>query len=82
MHQGRSDEAEIPIVHLFTEVGHHDDEKNGLVRTCDRQTVEVVVADFLRGGGTHGIFLPSCVWPGTKGNSNGRRETFFLVKSA
>lgn len=46
VHEGRGDEAEVPVVHLLAEVGHHDDEEDDLVESRHRHVVEIVVGNF------------------------------------
>ena len=55
LHQGRGNEPEVPVVHLFAKIRHHNNEKNGFVASCDLKSVEVVIADSLLAW--HGFFL-------------------------
>ena len=55
LHQCRGNEPEVPVVHLFAKIRHHNNEKDGFMATSDLKSVEVVIADSLLAG--HGFFL-------------------------
>jgi len=47
MHERGGDEAEVPVVHLLAEVGHHDDEEDDFVEAGYGHSIKIVVGDLL-----------------------------------
>ena len=47
VHERGGDEAEVPVVHLLAEVGHHDDEEDDFVEAGYGHSIKIVVGDLL-----------------------------------